>query len=172
MSNWRGRHLILQSRRTELLKACSYSSAAASSYVEWPGLLTARAVLCMDLNSQVYYERCRLAEFDSRKSIRGSHEVFDTIDSRFLQLYGNCDRIGRFAGLGSRCYCYWSRRDIVGFEFVISGNLQGYACYARFGETYRPPWYMFGSLELREEMAIAGEKPRCGSGGQARRHPG
>jgi len=101
----------------------------------------------MDLNSKMFDERCRLAEADSRESIRGSHEVFCKVDPRFLQLYGNCGRIRRFAGLGIRCYCCWSRRDIVRFVIAVSGNLQGYACYARFGETYRPPWYMFGNRE-------------------------
>ena len=55
----------------------------------------------------------------------------------------------------------WSRRNVVGFEFAFSGKWQGYSCDARFGKMYRPPWYMFGSLEPREEMANAGEKPKC-----------
>ena len=45
----------------------------------------------------------------------------------------------------------------MGFEFAISGDWQGDVCNAWFGETYRPPWYMFGSLEPREEMATARE---------------
>ncbi len=142
------------------------------SCVEWPGPLTARAVLCMKLNSKACSESCRFAEVYRRASIRGWHGVPCKVDSRLLQLDGNCGRIHRFADLGIHRYCSWSRRDIVRFEFAISGDWQGDVCDARFGETYRPPWYTFGSLEPREEMASAGEKPRCGSGGQARRHPG
>ena len=142
------------------------------SYVEWPGPLTARAVLCMGLNSKACSESCRFAEVYRRASICGWRGVLGKVDSRLLHFCGNSGRVHRIEDLGIRCCCYSSRRDIVGFEFAFLGDWQGDVCDARFGDTYRPPWYTFGSLEPREEMASAGEKPRCGSGGQARRHPG
>ena len=94
-------------------------------------------------------------EFGRRASTRGWHGVLCKVDSRFLHLYGSCSRICRFADLGIRCYCSWSRWDIVGFEFVFSGDWQGDVCDARLDGEYRPPWYTFGSLEPREEMADA-----------------
>ena len=118
------------------------------------------------------FENRGFAELYRRTSSCGWQGVPSKVDSRFLHLYGDCGRFGRFEDLGIGCCCYWSSWDIVGFEFASSGDWQGDVCNAWFGEAYWPPWYMFGSLEPREEMANAVEKPRCGSGGQARRHPG
>ena len=62
----------------KVLQARPYSSAAASSYVGWLGLLTARAVLCMDLNSNVLFEMwgyVECAEFYRRMSSSWSNGI-------------------------------------------------------------------------------------------------
>ena len=105
----------------------------------------------------MHFESSGFAELYRQTSIRGWQGLPSKVDSRFLHLYGDCGRIDRFEDLGIGCCCYWSSLDIVGFEFAISGDWQGDVCNAWLGETYWPPWYMFGSLEPREEMANAGE---------------
>ena len=48
-----------------------FRSCVAYAYVEWLRLLTARAVLCVVLNSDVCLESCRRTEFCRRISLRG-----------------------------------------------------------------------------------------------------